>query len=210
MKIPLTSHDCLLVVDVQNDFLPGGALAVPDGDAVVPLINRMATLFERVGLSQDWHPPGHLSFASSHAGARPFDVIGLPYGPQVLWPDHCVQDSRGAEFAPGLALTRAQFVVRKGYRREVDSYSVFCEADRTTRTGFAGYLRECGVKRVFLAGLATDFCVAWSAIDGREAGFEVVVVEDACRAIDTGGSLATAWERMRAARVERVMSTDFI
>jgi nicotinamidase/pyrazinamidase len=210
VKILLTPQDCLLVVDVQNDFLPDGALAVPDGDAVVPLVNRMATLFERVGLSQDWHPPDHLSFASSHPGAKPFELIELPYGPQVLWPDHCVQGSRGAEFAPGLALTQAQFVVRKGYRREVDSYSVFCEADGKTRTGFAGYLRECGVRRVFLAGLATDFCIAYSAIDGRKAGFEVVVVEDACRAIDTGGSLATAWARMEAAGVERITSSDLI
>jgi nicotinamidase/pyrazinamidase len=199
-------HDVLLVVDVQNDFLPGGALAVPEGDAIVPLSNALAQRFAHVALTQDWHAPGHLSFASSHAGRAPFDTIALPYGPQILWPDHCVQGSFGAEFSPALSIPKAELIVRKGYRREIDSYSAFCEADGVTLTGLAGYLRERGFTRVFLAGLATDFCVAYSAVDARKAGFEVVVIEDACRAIDTGGSLAAAWERMRDAGVTRVTS----
>ena len=202
-------RDILLVVDVQNDFLSGGALAVPDGDAVVPVINRLASRFAHVALCQDWHVSGHASFASSHPGCQPFDTITLPYGPQVLWPDHCVQGTPGAEFAPALSVPNAEIVVRKGYRHDVDSYSVFCEADRRTRTGLAGYLRERGFTRVFLAGLATDFCVAWSAVDARDAGFAAVVVEDACRAIDTGGSLAAAWSRMLDAGVTSVSSRAF-
>lgn len=209
MEIVPTDRDVLLVVDVQNDFLPGGALAVPDGDAVVPAVNRLAGSFQHVILSQDWHPPGHLSFASSHPGKAPFDMIDMPYGPQVLWPDHCVQGTLGATISPWLDIPRAELVVRKGYRHDVDSYSVFCEADRTTRTGLAGYLRERGLARVYLAGLATDFCVAWSAFDAIEAGFAVYVVEDACRAIDTGGSLAAAWKRMTDAGVIRVATRDF-
>ena len=201
-------RDVLIVVDIQNDFLPGGALGVPDGDAVVPLVNRLATRFEHVVLSQDWHPPQHLSFASSHAGRAPFEVIELPYGPQILWPDHCVQGTHGAEFAPGLAIAHAELIVRKGFRAAIDSYSVFCEADATTSTGLAGYLHERGFERVVLAGLATDFCVAWSAIDARRRGFEVVVVEDACRAIDTSGSLAGAWRRMTDAGVVRATSAE--
>jgi nicotinamidase/pyrazinamidase len=203
-----TDRDILLVVDVQNDFLPGGALAVPGGEAVVPLINRLVTRFAHVALSQDWHVAGHSSFASSHPGSKHFDSVVLPYGPQVLWPDHCVQDTPGAQFSPALAVPHAQLVVRKGYRRDVDSYSIFCEADGRTRTGLAGYLRERGFTRVFFAGLATDFCVAFSAMDARDAGFEAVVIEDACRAIDTGGSLAAAWSRMHAAGVTRVASRE--
>src|SRR5574337_1192102 len=199
-------RDVLIVVDIQNDFLPGGALGVPDGDAVVPLVNRLATRFEHVVLSQDWHPPQHLSFASSHAGRAPFEVIELPYGPQILWPDHCVQGTHGAEFASGLAIARAELIVRKGFREAIDSYSVFCEADATTPTGLAGYLHERGFERVVLAGLATDFCVAFSAVDARRHGFEVVVVEDACRAIDASGSLALAWQRMNDAGVARTTS----
>jgi nicotinamidase/pyrazinamidase len=201
-------HDLLLVVDVQNDFLPGGALAVPEGDAIVPLVNALAQRFAHVALTQDWHGPGHLSFASSHAGRAPFDVITLPYGPQILWPDHCVQGSFGAEFLSALSIPKAELIVRKGYRREIDSYSAFCEADGVTLTGLAGYLRERGFTRVFLAGLATDFCVAYSAVDARKAGFEVVVIEDACRAIDTDGSLAAAWERMNDAGVARATSNE--
>jgi nicotinamidase/pyrazinamidase len=201
-----TSRDFLLAVDVQNDFLPGGALAVPAGDAVVPSINALARRFAHVGLTQDWHVPGHLSFASSHPGRAPFETITLPYGPQILWPDHCVQGTLGAGFSAALAVPQAEFIVRKGYRREIDSYSAFCEADGVTLTGLAGYLRERGFTRVFLAGLATDFCVAYSAVDARSAGFEVVVVEDACRAIDTGGSLAAAWKRMLEAGVTRITS----
>jgi nicotinamidase/pyrazinamidase len=196
--------DILLVVDVQNDFLPGGALAVAGGDAVIPIVNALGARFLHVGLTQDWHPQGHLSFASSHPGRVPYEEIDLGYGPQVLWPDHCVQGTRGADFASALAIPHAEFVVRKGYRRAIDSYSAFCEADRRTPTGLAGYLRERGFTRVFLAGLATDFCVAWSAVDARAAGFETIVVDDACRAIDTHGSLAAALERMRAAGVSHV------
>jgi len=196
-------RDVLLVVDLQNDFLPGGALAVPEGDAIVRPINALAQRFAHVVLTQDWHPAGHLSFASSHAGRAPFSMITLDYGAQVLWPDHCVQGTRGAEFSALLDIPHAELVVRKGYRRSIDSYSAFVEADGRTRTGLAGYLRERGFTRVFLAGLATDFCVAYSAVDARSAGFEPVVVEDACRAIDTGGSLASAWTRMQDAGVVR-------
>jgi len=201
-----SDHDLLLVIDVQNDFLPGGALAVPDGDAIVPLVNALAQRFAHAALTQDWHARGHLSFASSHAGRAHFDMITLPYGPQILWPDHCVQGSPGAEFSSDLSIPHAQLIVRKGYRREIDSYSAFCEADGVTLTGLAGYLRERSFTRVFLAGLATDFCVAYSAVDARKAGFDVVVIEDACRAIDTGGSLAAAWERMNDAGVARSTS----
>ncbi|HUH94883.1 MAG TPA: bifunctional nicotinamidase/pyrazinamidase [Casimicrobiaceae bacterium] len=199
----LSERDVLLVVDIQNDFLPGGALAVAGGDAIVPKVNALAHRFTHTVLTQDWHVAGHLSFASSHPGRAPFEIVTMPYGPQVLWPDHCVQGTRGAEFSPALAIPQAELIVRKGYRREIDSYSAFVEADGRTRTGLAGYLRERGIERVFLAGLATDFCVAYSAVDARDAGFAVVVVEDACRAIDTGGSLAAAWERMNEAGVLR-------
>lgn len=205
-----SNRDLLLVVDVQNDFLPGGALAVPRGDAIVPLINALAARFAHVALTQDWHVSGHLSFASSHAGRAPFDTITLPYGRQILWPDHCVQGSFGAELASALSIPRAELIVRKGYRREIDSYSAFCEADGVTLTGLAGYLRERGFTRVFLAGLATDFCVAYSAVDARKAGFEVVVIEDACRGIDTGGSLAAAWKTMNDADVARATSNEFL
>jgi len=204
----LRDTDILLVVDVQNDFLPGGALAVPRGDVVVPIINRLGRRFAHVALTQDWHVPGHRSFASTHPNRNPFETTGMPYGEQVLWPDHCVQGTFGAAFADALDLPHAELIVRKGYRPHVDSYSAFCEADRTTRTGLAGYLRERGFTRIFLAGLATDFCVAWSAIDARAAGFEALVIEDACRAIDTGGSLAAAWEAMRAAGVRGIGSSD--
>src|SRR5207249_8782476 len=205
-----SDRDLLLVVDVQNDFLPGGALAVPDGGAVVPIVNALARRFAHVALTQDWHVAGHLSFASSHAGRKPFETITLPYGLQVLWPDHCVQGSVGAELSTALRVPQAEFIVRKGYRREIDSYSAFCEADGVTHTGLAGYLRERGFDRVFLAGLATDFCVAYSAVDARKAGFEVVVIEDACRAIDTGGSLTAAWERMNDAGVARTASSQLV
>jgi len=197
-------RDVLLVVDVQNDFVPGGALAVPDGQAVVPLVNRLARLFAHVILTQDWHPPGHISFASSHPGTAPFETIELPYGRQVLWPDHCVQGTLGADFHGDLAIPQAELIIRKGYRRHVDSYSAFCEADRETPTGLAGYLRERGLAHIFLAGLATDFCVAWSALDARRLGFRVTVIEDACRAIDAAGSLARAWQDMAAAAVARL------
>ena len=210
MRVRPTSRDFLLAVDLQNDFLPGGALGVPNGDTVIAPINEMARRFAHVGLTQDWHVSGHLSFASSHPGRVPFDTIALSYGPQILWPDHCVQGTFGAEFAAALAVPQAEVVIRKGYRREIDSYSTFCEADGVTLTGLAGYLRERGFTRVFLAGLATDFCVAYSAVDARRAGFEVVVVEDVCRAIDTSGSLAAAWERMREAGVTRATSDAIV
>ena len=200
-------HDVLLIVDVQNDFVPGGALAVPAGDEVVPLVNRLARAFRHVILTQDWHPPGHVSFASSHAGKKPFETIELPYGTQVLWPDHCVQSTPGADFHRGLDVAHAQLIIRKGYRSHVDSYSAFCEADGTTPTGLAGYLRDRGLEHVVLAGLATDFCVAWSALDARKRGFRATVIEDACRAIDTGGSLTKAWRDMAAAGVARVGSS---
>ena len=197
----------LLVVDVQNDFCPGGSLAVADGDAVVPVINALARRFRHVVLTQDWHPAGHASFASSHPGRRPFETIELAYGSQVLWPDHCVQGSPGAAFHAGLDLPHAEAVIRKGFRPGIDSYSGLIEADRRTPTGLEGYLRERGIAKVVIAGLATDFCVNWTAQDAARAGFETVVVEDACRAIDLDGSLDRAWAEMAAAGIERVTAT---
>lgn len=204
----LTSTDALLVVDVQNDFLPGGTLAVPEGEAVIAPVSRLAAHLPHLILTQDWHPPGHASFASSHPGKRPFDTVTMPYGAQVLWPDHCVQGTAGADLAPGLRVERAQMVIRKGYHRHIDSYSAFLEADRRTRTGLAGYLAERGLTRLFLAGLATDFCVLWTALDARAAGLEVVVVEDAVRGIDLDGSVARAWESMARAGVGRITSAE--
>ncbi|MCW1842804.1 bifunctional nicotinamidase/pyrazinamidase [Prosthecomicrobium hirschii] len=203
------SNSVLLVVDVQNGFLPGGSLAVPDGDAVIPVINALGRHFAQVVLTQDWHPPGHISFASSHPGRAPFETVELAYGPQVLWPDHCVQGTQSAELAAGLDLPQAQMIIRKGCHPGVDSYSAFREADRTTRTGLAGYLRERGIETVWCVGLATDFCVAWSAIDAAEAGFRTIVIEAACRAIDTGGSLAKAWADMERGGVTRMPGTAF-
>jgi nicotinamidase/pyrazinamidase len=199
---------CLIVVDVQNDFCPGGALAVPNGDEVVPVINRLAARFDNVVFTQDWHPRGHASFASSHPGKKPFETVELPYGAQVLWPDHCVQGTRGAAFHEGLEPGKAQLVIRKGFHRDIDSYSAFLEADRKTTTGLAGYLKERGLKSLFVCGLATDFCVAWTALDARKAGFEVSVIEDACRAIDLEGSLKRAWAQMAAAGVKRINSSS--
>jgi nicotinamidase/pyrazinamidase len=194
-------RDVLLIVDVQNDFCPGGALAVADGDAIVPAVNRLARSFAHVVLTQDWHPPGHASFASSHPGKRPFDAIEVSYGTQILWPDHCVQGTRGAGFHPELDVPHAELVVRKGFRSAIDSYSAFRENDRLTPTGLAGYLRERGLERITMCGLATDFCVAFSAIDGREAGFAVTVATNACRGIDLDGSLARAMRSMSEAGV---------
>lgn len=206
MSIEPLPDDALIVVDVQNDFLPGGALAVPDGDAVIPLANRLAERFAIVVATQDWHPPGHLSFASSHPGRAPLETIELPYGPQVLWPDHCIAGTRGADLAEGLRLPRAQLVLRKGHHRAIDSYSAFMEADRRTPTGLSGYLRERGARRLFLCGLATDFCVAWTALDAWAAGFDVAVIDDACRAIDLDGSLDRAWRSMEETGIRRVRS----
>jgi len=199
-------RDCLIVVDVQNDFCPGGALAVPDGDAVVPVINGLMDGFAHCILTQDWHPQGHQSFASAHSGREPFQTIKAPYGDQTLWPDHCVQGSRGAEFHPALQTDRAEMIVRKGFRPQIDSYSAFYENDRQTTTGLAGYLRKRVFSRLFLAGLATDFCVRYSAEDARREGFEAVVIEDACRAIDLEGSLSTAWASLDACGAQRVSS----
>jgi nicotinamidase/pyrazinamidase len=197
-------QDVLLVVDVQNCFVPGGTLPVAGGDEVVPLINRLARGFAHVVLTQDWHPAGHISFASSHPGHQPFDTITLPYGPQVLWPDHAVQGTADADLHPALRIPHAEVILRKGYRAHLDSYSAFVEADGRTPTGLAGYLRERGLQQVFLVGLATDFCVAWSALDARRAGFGATVIEDATRGIDTAGSLARAWADMTGAGVKRV------
>jgi nicotinamidase/pyrazinamidase len=194
----------LLVIDVQNDFCPGGALAVPDGDAVVPVINRLAERFAHIALTQDWHPIGHSSFATTHPGRAPFEVITMPYGAQTLWPDHCVQGTPGAGFHPRLDTQRAELVIRKGFRPEIDSYSAFYENDRSTPTGLAGYLRERGFGRVFLAGLATDFCVYYSAADARRLGLDVVLIEEGCRGIDLNGTLDAAWDAMAAAGVQRV------
>ena len=202
-KPRLGPKDVLIVVDVQNDFCPGGRLAVPKGDEVVPLVNELAKHFENVVLTQDWHPSGHNSFATSHPGTKPFDSIKLAYGEQVLWPDHCLQGSDGAALHKDLAVPHAQLVVRKGWRKDIDSYSAFLEADRRTATGLAGYLRERQLEKLYVCGLATDFCVAWTALDARAAGFDTTVIEDACRAIDLDGSLARAWTEMSAAGVKR-------
>jgi len=195
------ADEALIVIDVQNDFCPGGALAVAGGDQIVPLVNRLIERFENVVLTQDWHPAGHSSFASTHPGREPFSTVEMPYGPQTLWPDHCVQGSEGARFHPGLKWDKAQLVVRKGFRPAIDSYSAFFENDHRTPTGLGGYLKERGIARVTLAGLATDFCVAYSALDAARLGLEATVVMDACRAIDLGGSLAAMTEKMKDAGV---------
>jgi nicotinamidase/pyrazinamidase len=191
----------LIVIDVQNDFCPGGKLAVTDGDAILPIVNQLIASFDHVILTQDWHPEGHSSFASSHPGKAPFEEIAMPYGPQTLWPDHCVQGSGGAEFHPSLQWTKAELVIRKGFRAQIDSYSAFFENDHKTPTGLGGYLKERGIADVTLCGLATDYCVAYSALDAVSLGFSVDVRLDACRGIDLGGSVATMIERMRAAGV---------
>ena len=196
-----TDREVLLVIDVQNDFCPGGALAVPQGDEIILAVNRLAASYAHVILTQDWHPPGHASFASSHPGKHPFETIEVSYGEQVLWPDHCVQGTPGAVIHFALDIPHAELVLRKGFRSAIDSYSAFRENDRRTTTGLAGYLRERGFERVTLCGLATDFCVAFSAIDGRQAGFEVSVVTSACRGIDIDGSLARAMRSMSDAGV---------
>jgi len=196
--------DILIVVDVQNDFCPGGALAVPHGDEVAPIINHIAARFRHVVLTQDWHPRGHFSFASSHPGKKPFATIAADYGPQVLWPDHCVQDSLGAAFHPALHIPHAALVLRKGMNPAIDSYSAFYENDRKTPTGLVGYLRERGFRRLFLAGLAFDFCVRYSAEDGKREGFAVTVIEDACRSIDIDDSAAATRKSLAVLGVNRV------
>jgi nicotinamidase/pyrazinamidase len=207
-KFAPRQSDALIVIDVQYDFMPGGALAVAEGDIILPLVNRLAGKFANVVLTQDWHPPGHASFASAHQGAKPFETIHLSYGEQVLWPDHCVQGTHGAALHEALAIDRAILLLRKGANAAVDSYSAFVEADGKSKTGLAGFLRERAITRVFLVGLATDFCVAFSGLDARAAEFEAVVVEDACRAIDMAGSLATAWSKMNAAGVKRIHASQ--
>ena len=200
----------LVVVDVQNCFVTGGTLPVKGGEEVVPVINKLAEKFENVIVTQDWHTPGHTSFASSHPGKKPFETIKLAYGTQVLWPDHCVQGTEDAALHKDLKLPTAQLIIRKGFHKEVDSYSAFEEADRKTLTGLAGYLKARGIKSVYVTGLATDFCVAWTAMDARKAGFEVAVIEDATRAIDLNGSLAAAWKDMAAKGVKRMQSKDIL
>jgi nicotinamidase/pyrazinamidase len=203
----LTPHDLLLVVDMQNDFCPGGQLAVAGGDEIIPVIHKIAPLFEHIILTQDWHPPGHRSFASAHPGKRQFEQVQLSYGEQTLWPDHCVQGSKGAEYHPALHLPQAELILRKGFRPQIDSYSAFFENDRATATGLAGYLRERNLTRVFLAGLAYDYCVAYSALDARRLGIPAVVVRDACRAIDLQGSVAAMESQFAASGVTVVEST---
>ncbi len=197
------SGAALVVIDLQNDFCDGGALAVPDGGAIVPLVNRLIEKFPHVILTQDWHPKGHLSFASAHPGKKPFETIRCDYGDQTLWPDHCVQETAGANFHSGLAIKKAELILRKGFRQSIDSYSAFQENDRKTKTGLAGYLRERGLNRLVFCGLALDYCVAWSALDARALGFEVAVIEDACRAIDLEGNLAVAQRAMENAGIVR-------
>jgi len=206
--LPGDPRAALLVIDMQYDFMPGGALAVAEGDALVPLINRLGAQFRNVVITQDWHPAGHISFASSHAGRSPFDSITLPYGAQTLWPDHCVQGTQGARLHADLDIAYAQLILRKGCNAGIDSYSAFVEADRSTQTGLAGYLKERGIDSVFVVGLALDFCVAWSALDARAAGFNTWVIADACKAIDLGGSLEKAWQDLTAAGVVRIDSAD--
>lgn len=210
MTLSIAPNDVLVVVDVQYDFLPGGSLAVAGGDEIVPLINQLAKKFAHVVLTQDWHPADHISFASQHAGKSPFDSIDLDYGPQVLWPDHCVWASHGAELSHDLDIPHAQLILRKGYSRAIDSYSGFQEADRQTLTGLAGYLNEREAARLYVVGLATDFCVAWTALDGAAAGFDVTVIEDATRAIDSNGSLEKAWADMEETGVQRIMSREIL
>jgi nicotinamidase/pyrazinamidase len=208
--ISINEQDVLLAIDLQADFMPGGALAVDRGDEIVPLVNRLATRFENVVVTQDWHPAGHASFATSHEGMKPFDTKRLPYGDQTLWPEHCVQGTPGGAVHRDLAVDRAFLILRKGMHRDIDSYSAFMEADGKTTTGLTALLKARGVKRVFACGLATDFCVAHSALDARREGFETFVIEDACRAIDANNSLADAWARMNAAEVWHVQSTEVL
>jgi nicotinamidase/pyrazinamidase len=210
MPLALRPTDALLVIDLQNDFCPGGALAVERGDEIVPIVNSLAQRFAHVILTQDWHPFGHISFASSHPGAMPYTTIETPSGPQELWPDHCVQDSRGAELHPGLSIPHAELTVRKGSRKDVDSYSAFLENDHETPTGLAGYLREHGLKRLFLCGLAYDFCVRFSAIDGTALDFECLVIEDACRAVNLPGSILATDQALEEAGIQRIRSADVL
>ena len=202
----IASHDALIVIDVQNDFCPGGTLAVADGDAVIEPIHRLAVKFDHILLTQDWHPAGHISFASSHPGQAPFGQIEVAYGPQTLWPDHCLQHSAGAALHEALEIPHAELILRKGFRREIDSYSAFLENDHQTPTGLAGYLRERGLQRLFIAGLAYDYCVRFSAIDGKQLGFETIVIEDATRAVNLPGSVDQTNSAFAAAGIPRIQS----
>ena len=207
-KIKPGADSVLIVVDVQNCFLPGGSLAVPKGEDVIPLINALAAKFENVVMTQDWHTANHISFASQHPGKKPFETIKLPYGNQVLWPDHCVQGTDGAAINKDLKIPHAQLVIRKGFHPLIDSYSAFLEADGKSKTGLDGYLRTRRIKTAYVVGLATDFCVAWTAMDARKLGLNAFVIEDACRGIDTNGSLAKAWIGMTKAGVKKIQSAD--
>ena len=202
------AKSALLVIDVQNCFVSGGTLAVKDGEQVVPIINRLAGAFENVVVTQDWHTPGHVSFASAHAGKKPFETTPLGYGNQVLWPDHCIQGTPDAALHKDLALPKAQLIIRKGYHPDTDSYSAFMEADGKTSTGLGGYLTSRGIDTVYVCGLATDFCVSWTALDARKAGFKAYVIEDASRGIDLNGSVKAAWAQMAQAGVMRIQSSD--
>jgi nicotinamidase/pyrazinamidase len=207
-KIKPDAKSALIVTDVQNCFVDGGTLPVKGGADIVPVINKLAGAFQNIVITQDWHTPGHVSFASAHAGKKPFETTQLPYGTQVLWPDHCVQGTEDAAVLKDLKLPTAELIIRKGYHQHTDSYSAFMEADRKTATGLAGYFKERGIDTLFLTGLATDFCVAWSAVDARKFGFTTYVIEDATRAIDLNGSLAAAWKQMTEAGVKRIQSSD--
>jgi len=200
----------LLIVDVQNDFCPDGALEVPNGDKIIPAINRLSEHFDVVIQTQDWHPEGHSSFASSHRDKKPFETIKMPYGKQVLWPDHCVQNSRGSDFHPDLETHRSQLIIRKGFRKEIDSYSAFYENDNSTTTGLSGYLKDRDIDTLYAVGLATDFCVKWSVIDGIKEGFNVFVVEDAVKGIDIEGSVDQAWDEMLKKGAQKVSSTELL
>ena len=207
-RITPDAKSALIVVDVQNCFVTGGTLPVKDGEAVVPIINKIAAGFQNIVVTQDWHTPSHASFASSYQGKKPFETTKLSYGTQVLWPDHCVQGTEDAALHKDLKLPTAQIIIRKGFHKEMDSYSAFDEADHKTATGLAGYLKARGIKTLYITGLATDFCVAWTAMDARKAGFNVYVIEDATRGIDLNGSLAAAWKQMSAKGVKRIQSGD--
>ena len=202
--------DALLVIDLQNDFCPGGALAIAGGDEIVPLVNALARAFPHVVLTQDWHPAAHISFASAHPGAKPYQAIAAPYGTQSLWPDHCVQSTRGAKFHPALDIPNAELILRKGFRAEIDSYSAFLENDHFTPTGLAGYLRERGLTRLFLCGLAYDFCVRFSAVDGTALDFECLVIEDATRAVKLPGSIDATRQAFAEAGIQRAQSEEIL
>ena len=210
MLIALQPTDALLVIDVQNDFMPGGNLAIKDGDTIVPVINTLAKKFDHVILTQDWHPPQHISFASTHTSKQPFETIEAPYGPQTLWPDHVLQHTEGAAFHPALSIPHAELILRKGFRRHIDSYSTFLENDHRTPTGLAGYLRERGLKRLFLCGLAYDFCVRYSAIDGHNLGFETIVIEDATRPVNLSSSIAETNTALASANITRIHSNSLL